>query len=95
MNVALIDCLELVDDILCVLLHTENVLVGEQFFSLLEYTGLGGFMYRILGLCTWISGSGCLFQSLVIKSFFEILSASTFILYLLRVSRTGIFYIFN
>lgn len=79
----------------CALLHTENVLVGEQFFSLLKYTVLGGFMHHILTLCSWISGSGCLFQSLVTKSVFEILSASTFIPYLLRIFRVGIFDIFN
>lgn len=78
---------------LCVLLHSENGLVEEQFFSLLEYTGLGGFRY--LGLCTWISGSGCLYQSLVTKSFFEVLSDSTFIPYLLEVFRVGIFNLFN
>lgn len=43
------------------------------------YTGSSGFMCRLVGLCTWISGLGCLIQSLITRNSFEILSASVFI----------------
>lgn len=79
----------------CVPSHTNNLLVSEQLLSLLKYTGSGGFMCCFLGLCTWISGLGCLIQSLCIRSFFEILSASVFISYLLGAFKGGLFYLFR